>query len=177
MEKWARLAEKRGFIVAGLDALDPKTWRAPADGPAVLQTLVNSLTEEFPIDRQRVYLFGHSGGAVFTLVMSLMESEYFAAAAIHAGALGPTQYDIVELASRNIPIKILVGDGDRFFPVASVESTATVLREHGIPVEVEIIRGHDHWYYDRAGTFNKSVWEFLSNTELTEGPFYTQQFP
>ena len=34
-----------------------------------------------------MYLFGHSAGAGQALYLSLLESEYFAATAVHAGAL------------------------------------------------------------------------------------------
>ena len=49
-----------------------------------------TLKSKYPINPRRVYLFGHSAGASFALHMSLMESQYFAAAAIHAGALRAT---------------------------------------------------------------------------------------
>ncbi len=48
---------------------------------------LKSLKTKYPINPRRVYLFGHSAGAIFALHMSLMESQYFAAAAVHAGAL------------------------------------------------------------------------------------------
>jgi dienelactone hydrolase len=149
-------------------------WRTPNDGPGVLRALVKSIAEEFPILEGRVYLFGHSGGAVFALMMSLMESEYFAAAAVHAGSFrSPAEHVVIPMATRGIPIKIIIGDRDKHFPVASVESTAAALREQGVPVEVEVVKGHDHWYYSKAKKFNESAWTFLAAHELSVAPKYT----
>jgi hypothetical protein len=35
-----------------------------------------------------------------------------------------------------------------------------------IPVEVNVIKGHDHWYYDRSPAINKESWEFLKQHSL-----------
>src|SRR5215208_4962283 len=83
---WDRLAKKEGFVVVGPDAVNPEGWRSPVDGPDFLHELVDSLSARLPIDPRRIYLFGHSAGAVFALNLSLMESEFFAATAVHAGS-------------------------------------------------------------------------------------------
>ena len=85
--KWKDLAESEGIIIAGPDSTDSAKWTAPTDGPEFLYDLVEALTQKYPINPRRVYLFGHSAGASFGLQMSLFESEYFAATAVHAGAL------------------------------------------------------------------------------------------
>src|SRR6266550_5806760 len=104
VEKWKDLAKKEGFIIAGPDSLDTRVWGMPQDGPDFLRDLVEELKTKYPINPRRVYLFGHSGGAVFALEMSLYESEYFAAAAIHAGALDSRSLELTNLAKRKTPI-------------------------------------------------------------------------
>src|SRR5204863_3917691 len=89
VEKWKDLANKEGIIIAGPDAINSQGWNIPADGPEFLHDLTSELKAKYPIDPRRMYLFGHSAGAAFALYMSLYESEYFAATAIHAGALPP----------------------------------------------------------------------------------------
>jgi poly(3-hydroxybutyrate) depolymerase len=78
VEKWKDLAKKEGFIIAGPDSLDTRVWGMPQDGPDYLRDLVEELKTKYPINPRRIYLFGHSGGAIFALEMSLMESKYFA---------------------------------------------------------------------------------------------------
>src|ERR1044072_2260429 len=87
VEKWKDYAKKENIIIAGPDATNLRGWGSPQDGPDFLRDLVEELKSKYPINPRRGYLFGHSAGATFALYMSLMESQYFAATAIHAGAL------------------------------------------------------------------------------------------
>lgn len=172
VEKWKDYAKKEGIILAGPDATDLRGWGSPQDGPDFLRDLVEELKSKHPINPRRVYLFGHSAGATFALHMSLMESEYFAAAAIHAGALRPDDYQLIELAKRKIPISIQIGDSDQLVPVKVVKDTSDALKKAGIPVDYIEIANHDHWYYDKASTFNRSAWEFMKKYELDAEPKY-----
>jgi len=177
VEKWKDLARKEGFIIAGPDSSDPRGWNAPKDGPAFLRYLVEELKAKYPINPRRVYLFGHSAGASFALEMSLMESQYFAATAIHAGALLAEDGDLLDSAKRKIPIFIQVGDSDQFFPLKVVRATRDLLNARGFSAELTEIAGHDHWYYDMAPKINLKAWEFLKKYELESDPVYrTFQF-
>jgi len=170
VEKWKDLAKKEGIIIAGPDATNIQGWGSPQDGPDFLRDLVESLKEKYPINSKRVYLFGHSAGAIFSLEMSLMESQYFAATAIHAGALSNDTMQLVDMAKRKIPISIQVGDSDNYFPLTIVRATRDALTKGGFTVELKEIAGHDHWYYDQAAKFNQTAWDFLKKVELDAEP-------
>ena len=172
VEKWKDLAKKEGFIIAGPDSLDTRSWNMPQDGPDFLRELVEELKTKYPINPRRVYLFGHSGGAIFALMTSLMESEYFAACAIHAGALPPSAYDLADSAKRKIPMFIQVGDSDRSFPVKVVRETRDLLNSKGFAVELTELPNHDHWYYDLAPKINRTAWDFLKSHQLEADPVY-----
>lgn len=173
IEKWKDYAKKEGIILAGPDASNSQGWSAPQDGPDFLRDLVEELKAKYPINPRRVYLFGHSAGACFAIHMSLMESQYFAAAAIHAGALrSKNEFELIELPKRKIPISIQVGDSDAFFPLKEVRATRDALQEAGFPVDLIEIKNHDHFYYGSAAKFNQTAWEFLKKHELPEDPQY-----
>ena len=172
VEKWKDLAKKEGIIIAGPDASNLAGWNAPRDGPDFLHDLIEELKSKYPINPRRVYLFGHSAGAVFALHMSLMESQYFAATAIHAGALRDEDMSEIDLAKRKIPISIQVGDSDESFPLKTVRATRDALKTAGIPVDLIEIPNHDHWYYDKAAKFNQTAWDFLKQYELDAEPRY-----
>ena len=174
MDKWKDLANKEGFIAVAPDAITPEGWRAPIDGPDFLHELLSVVKAQYPVDTHRMYLFGHSGGASFALYMALYESEYFAATAIHAGALRQEDEKIVRIATRKIPIHIAVGDRDQFFPLAAVRATRDVLVANGFQVGLTEMKGHDHWYYDLAPKINAEAWEFLKQQKLNEEPRYIQ---
>jgi poly(3-hydroxybutyrate) depolymerase len=172
VEKWKEFAKKEGIIIVGPDATNLQGWASPQDGPDFLRDLVEELKTKYPINPRRVYLFGHSAGACFALHMSLMESEYFAATAIHAGALTSDEMQLIDLAKRKIPISIQVGDSDQFFPLKAVRATRDALKTAGLTVDLIEIAGHDHWYYDSASKFNQTAWEFLKKYELENDPRY-----
>jgi poly(3-hydroxybutyrate) depolymerase len=172
VEKWKDYAKKESIILAGPDASNLRGWASPQDGPDFLRDLVEELKTKYPVNPRRVYLFGHSAGAIFAIQMSLMESQYFAATAVHAGALAKEDYELINLAKRKIPISIQVGDSDESFPLKVVRETRDALKQAEFPVDLIEIENHDHWYYDKASKFNQTAWEFLKKYELDRDPFY-----
>ncbi|HEY0379301.1 MAG TPA: alpha/beta fold hydrolase [Pyrinomonadaceae bacterium] len=174
VEKWKDLAAREGIILVGPDSNNSRGWSTPVDGPDFLRDLVESLKARYPVNARRVYLFGHSAGAAHALYMSLFESQYFAAAAIHAGLLPEQGYRLIELPKRKIPFAIWVGTVDPLVSLAAVRATRDKLLVGGFSVELTEIPNHDHVYYDRASQINKEVWAFLTKYELEEDPQYVQ---
>lgn len=172
VEKWKDYAKKENIIIVGPDASNLRGWASPQDGPEYLHQLVEELKTKYPINPRRVYLFGHSAGASFSLHMGLMESQYFAAVAIHAGALRRDDMQLIELAKRKIPISMQIGDSDQLVPLQIVRATRDALKEAGFTVDLIEIANHDHWYYDKASKFNQTAWEFLKKYELDADPKY-----
>ena len=175
VEPWKKLAEKEGIVLVGPDAQDPQLWQVPTDGPEPLCALVDDLRKSLPVvNPRRIYLFGHSAGAVFVLYISMLESEYFAAGALHAGAWrSPGEFAAIESADRKIPLAITVGDNDRFFPLDAVKATAGALEKAGMPVAFNVVRNHDHNYYIVSDSVNAWAWTALKSHALDGDPKYT----
>lgn len=172
IEQWKELAKKEGFIVVAPDAINSMAWQMPLDGPDFLFNLIESLKKKYSINERRIYLFGHSAGANFGLLMGLLESEYFAATAVHAGAIQKDSHQFIERAKRKIPIAIFVGDRDTFFPVALIIETKDALKAKGNTPEVTILKNHDHNYYSLAPKLNPMIWDFIKSKELADAPRY-----
>ena len=170
VEQWEGLAKKEGLILAGPDSTNSLMWRTLEDGPDFIHDLVEMLRQTQRIDPHRIYLFGHSAGAIHSLGLSLLESEYFAAAAIHAGALPEAEYAWADAATRKIPLAMWVGTDDPLFPLRAVRATRDFLTKQGFGVELTEIKGHTHNYYVRADEINKSVWQFLQKQRLDGDP-------
>jgi poly(3-hydroxybutyrate) depolymerase len=174
VSKWKDLADKENLLLAAPDSIDSAKWQLGTDGPDLLFDIVEAVKAKYPVDSRRVYLFGHSGGAMFALMMALVESQYFAATAIHAGMLHPGDSRLFDYAKRKIPVALFVGDRDPLFPLEEVKATAAAFGGRGFPVQFSPIPNHDHWYYDLAPKINAGVWEFLKKHSLEEDPHYQQ---
>ncbi|MCX6538992.1 MAG: dienelactone hydrolase family protein [Acidobacteria bacterium] len=172
LDKWQSLAEKEGIVVAGPESKDRQFWAPDTDGPAFLHDVIEAIKQKHAVDPKRVYLFGHSAGAIQALSMAVLESEYLAAVAAHAGVLQKELEPYLRLAERKIPIGIWVGTSDPLFPVKVVRATRDIIAESGFAVELIEIKNHTHAYYDRADEINKGVWAFLRQHALTADPVY-----
>jgi len=173
LPQWTDVARRVGVILAAPKSIADYGWRIHDDAPALLRDIVDDIATRRPIDRRRLYLFGHSGGAVHALTLGLLESQYFAAVAVHAGAFRERgSFKVIPLARRKIPVWITIGDRDQFFMMKDVTATETALRNGGIPVVLSIIKGHDHSYADVAPSVNRTAWAFFEPIELSQPPVF-----
>jgi poly(3-hydroxybutyrate) depolymerase len=168
IDPWKGLAEREGIILVAPDSLNSQEWSFPVDGPNFLHEVVEAVKAKYPVDGKRVYVFGHSAGAIFSLYMGIVESKYFAAVAVHAGALRDDMGQYMEHAERKTPIAIWVGNKDPFFSLEAVHSTRDALAAHGFEPKIIEMPGHDHNYYGVSGEVNKAVWEFLRARQLED---------
>jgi poly(3-hydroxybutyrate) depolymerase len=174
IEHWQKLADTEGIVLAGPDATDTKMWQMPPDGPDFIKDVVDDVKTKAAIDPRRIYLFGHSAGAGFAMQLGLLESKYFAAIAIHAGALDPNDFRLTDYAERKIPLFIAVGDRDAFFPLSVVRATRDALVAAGIPVELWEIPRHTHDYYSESRSINDRAWKFLTKLALDKDPAWKE---
>ena len=179
VEHWKEVADREGLILAGPDSMkadspDGVTWMLGRDGPDFIRDVVEDVNAKYAVNKRRVYLFGHSAGGGFAIYLSVTESEYFAAAFVHAGAIPPEGRKAFDMVRRKIPVGIVVGTEDPFFPVEDVRSTRDALKAKGIEGPLTEIKGHTHDYYGRSKEVNKLAWEFLKDKELEGEPKFTQ---
>jgi poly(3-hydroxybutyrate) depolymerase len=167
------VASKERVIVVGPDATDRRGWQVPADGPAFLYFLIEAVKAKHTIDGRRVYLFGHSAGAGFALVMGLMESEYFAGVAVHSAALQHESREQLLSAPRKLPIAMFHGTSDNTIPIATGREGRDILVRSGFPVEFHDLPGYEHnTIYSRGDTVVRPAWAFLKAKVLDEDPRY-----
>jgi TonB family protein len=163
IEQWQDLAEQEGLVLAAPNSLNSSAWNMPADGPEFLHAVVEAVQGKYPIDGKRIYLFGPSAGAQFAFNMGVMESQYFAAAGVHASATVKGLY-FTDQAKRKLPLAIWVGTEDPDFPLATVRNTQNALKERGFDAQVFEMQDRD--YYAVAKDLNPKIWSFLSASSL-----------
>jgi poly(3-hydroxybutyrate) depolymerase len=171
IDPWLPLAKSEGIVLVAPDASNPQAWRIPQEGPDFFHDLLELVRISHDVvDDRRMYIFGHSAGAIHGLDLGLMESEYFAAVAVHAGALSPEMAPILDQAPRKIPMAIWVGTNDSFFPLKVVRDTRDVLDARGFNTQLIEIKNHTHDYYSSASSINKEAWAFLQQHKLAADP-------
>jgi poly(3-hydroxybutyrate) depolymerase len=164
---WTSLAEQEGIVLVAPDSREREAWYLRADSPEFIRAVIAQVAQKQRIDRGRIYLFGSSGGAVYALTLSMVESQLFAATAVHAGAWRTAhEYGAVPYAQRKIPIAIFIGNKDEYFPLFTVRKTQDALEKAGHPVSVTVIRGHRHPYGEVAEKVNRSAWDFMKANRL-----------
>lgn len=165
IEQWQTLAEQEGLVLAAPNSLNSIEWDTFVDGPEFLHAIVEAMQEKYPIDSKRIYLFGYSAGGVFALYMGVMESQYFAAAGAHAGAMREDFHPGMDVIGRKLPLAIWVGTEDPY-SLTMVRNTQSELKKHGFDAQVFEMKGHDDDYYAVARDLNPKIWSFLSASSL-----------
>ena len=172
LQNWKKLAEKEGIILVGPDSTDPQTWNSSSDSPDYLRDVITAVMADNLVDPQRLYIFGHSAGAMYGIMVGLLESQYFAAIASHAGALHPEEYVLIARAGRKLPIGLWSGVWDETVPLTAVNKTAEELQHAGFSVHMVQMPGHTHDYYAKADEVNWAVWQFLKD-KRNDSPEFT----
>jgi predicted esterase len=128
--------------------------------------------KEASIDDRRVYLFGHSSGGHQALTIGPLESEYFAAIAVHAGGINPSERVFLQAARRKIPVAMWHGQADTVVPIQFARDTRDLFKSLDFPVVLNEITSHTHDYFSRASRINNEVWDFLRAHALTTDPVF-----
>ena len=161
---WEAFAASNGIVLVAPEIPRKSTFEPIA--PGVFRCIVEDAKTRTKIDPRRVYVFGHSMGGYLTFDTAMFESEYFAAAAVHAGAIAPDYASIVGFARRKMPILIVSGDKDPMITIESVRWTRDLLVGKGFSVQLIELKDHDHRYESWADRVNPEVWKFLSQQTL-----------
>src|SRR5438128_1250956 len=76
IDPWLPLAKSEGIVLVAPDASNPQAWRIPQEGPDFFHDLLEVVRLSHDVvDDRRMYIFGHSAGAIHGLDLGLMESE------------------------------------------------------------------------------------------------------
>jgi poly(3-hydroxybutyrate) depolymerase len=171
VDPWLPLAKSEGIVLVAPDASDPQAWRFPQEGPDFFHDLIEAVAAAHKeVDRRRVYVFGHSAGAIQGLDLGVLEPGYFAAVAVHAGVVSPEVVQQLDRPARKIPLAIWIGTKDPFFPLDAVRRSRDVLTQHGFTVQFTEIPNHTHDYYTTSAQTNREVWAFLQPQKLATDP-------
>jgi poly(3-hydroxybutyrate) depolymerase len=161
---WKDLADAEGVLLVAPTL--PFSAQTEPVVPTLLRGILAEVEKKWPIDARRIYLFGHSAGGKLAWNAAMMDSDRFAAAAVHAAVIFPNYDWILGSAKRKIPVALYIGDRDEFFPLAGARRTRDLLQAAGFPLHYVEIPGHDHDFHAVAAQVERDAWAFLSQHSL-----------
>jgi polyhydroxybutyrate depolymerase len=118
IQAWKSLAQKKQIVLIAPQL--PRDRTLEPHIPKILPCLVEDVRKQGSLDPRRIYLFGYSMGGYLGYDGALLDSDYFAAAAIHAMGIDDEYADIAKQATRKIPIFISIGDRDQLVSLDQV---------------------------------------------------------
>ncbi len=155
-------AEERGYIVVAPMGYNSRGWygsrgtgRASERGDAAqdpdnlgelsemdVMNVLELTLEAYNIDRDRVYLAGHSMGGGGTYHIGIKYPDIWAG----LGPVAPAIYGSPDalMAIRHIPVIVIQGDEDRLVPVATTRTWVAKMEELGMTYQYVEIPGGDH---------------------------------
>ena len=145
---WVREARTSGFIVVAPTSTG-RTWALndPDVDLALLESILDQVSDEWSIDPTRMLLTGISDGGTFTYVDGLLETSRFTHLAPIAAAFHPMLVAVSDPArTAGLPIYVVHGALDWMFPVALARTADIVLTQAGARVTYREIRDLSHTY-------------------------------
>lgn len=163
IDKWRDLADQHNILLIAPDSTIKARWSMKSDSADFMEAVLSHAKAAYNVSEATIYGFGHSAGAIMMTLLSIRHSEIFNAIAVHAGYL-PLQTAMLskKVKKRKTPLAHLIGSNDHIFNIEDAKRSAKILTDHGQNVDVIIIKGHNHWYYDIAPFVNSKAWAFLS---------------
>ena len=149
------LAERHGYIVAaplgyrvdgsygwglGNPPADPTTRRVQERSEADVMEVLRLVRQQYKIDENRIYLAGHSMGAIGTWRIAPKYPDLFAAIATFAGSGQPATLERI----KHVPEFVVHGDNDPTVNVQGSRAMVAKARELGIEVTYIEVPGGTH---------------------------------
>jgi poly(3-hydroxybutyrate) depolymerase len=174
-----QLAEQHGYIVAaplgyrvdgsygwglGNPPADPATRRVQERSEQDVMQVLELVKQQYRIDANRIYLMGHSMGAIGTWKIAPKYPDVWAALGPISGSGQPATLERV----RHIPQIVVHGDADPTVNVQGSRSMVAKAKELGI--EVKYIEVPDGGHSDVAAPNLPAIFEFFNAHRKTTRP-------
>jgi len=149
-------------IIFGIDAPENGDW---LDDFSVILTkqLIEMAISHWPVDENKVVLTGYSMGGTGTWNILTKYRHLFSAAI----PIASTPQPWVEEPAANIPLYVIHGENDTFFPLADIQTAVNDLIARGADVEFVIIPAIQHeeifkttsYLYETVDWLKTHVWQ------------------
>jgi predicted esterase len=154
-QKMPPLAERHGYIVAGVlgyrvdgsygwglgnPPADPSTRRVQENSERDVMQVLQLVRQQYKIDENRIYVMGHSMGAIGTWKIAPKFPDLWAAIGMFAGSGAPATLERI----RHVPEYVVHGDADATVNVQGSRTMVAKAKELGIEVTYIEVPGGTH---------------------------------
>jgi predicted esterase len=154
-QKMPALAEQHGYIVAavlgyrvdgsygwglGNPPADPATRRVQENSERDVMQVLQLVRQQYKIDENRIYLTGHSMGAIGTWKIAPKFPDLWAAIGMFAGSGAPATLERI----KHVPEFVVHGDADATVNVQGSRTMVAKAKELGIEVKYIEVPGGTH---------------------------------
>ncbi len=159
IDMWDDTADAHGLLLVSLKS-DGARWDPNNDDSGLIARALDLAAEDYPIDRERVFMFGHSSGSIYAQLLANRYDGPWVAVAGHAGFV-PEGWLIPQ---DNAPaIRHYLGSFDRLFPLADARQSGQALADMGHFTELVVIQGHTHWFYEGGPQIAEDAWLWFAD--------------
>ncbi len=149
-----QLAEERGYLVAGplgyrtdgfygsgvAGSSDPTTRRIRELSEQDVMEVLRRMRRDYRVDEARIYLMGHSMGAIGTWHLAAKYADIWAAVAPFSGTGQPASVERM----KGIPQFVVHGDADPTVSVGGSRTMVAEMKKLGVDVTYIEVTGGDH---------------------------------
>lgn len=164
LDMWRRVADAHNLVLIAPDSSSRRGWSSFADSPGFLTAALDDASEHYAIDRDQVFLFGHSAGAVYAMMLAEENELGVRAIGLHAGYGQVSQQ---ASAQPSVPMAIFLGEHDQLFSVDGARQAGQLLSSNGHDVTLSLLPNHGHWYYADGPDINREAWFFFARHAST----------
>lgn len=157
LDMWQSVAREHGVVLIAPNSVGNR-WPYGQPNAGFLAELLAEIAATTPIDRNRVFLFGHSSGAVYAQTMVNRKIGPWRAAATHGGFA--TSEHLVAAANAK-PFRMYIGSLERSFPVTVARQMGQILADAGHRTELVVIPFQTHWFYDSGPKIAEDAWQWF----------------
>jgi poly(3-hydroxybutyrate) depolymerase len=166
IELWTPIAEREQFIL--LAPTSGNGWWGSQNDFENVAAQINAAVAQLPVDKTRVYFFGHSLGAVRALDWGYTHRHAIAAIALHSPTMVGGIFQLkAEQGTRRLPMGVWVGEENCDSNWHCGSCLEFSYKKHpNFSVDLRVLPKHYHNdIYTRPGLTDE-IWSFLKQQSL-----------
>ncbi len=149
---WKKSADKRGYIIVAPTMPYDTDWDKVSVDNLFLDIVKEVKKKYKNIDKKKIIFTGNSAGAGDTYNVGLCNPSVFKAAVPCSGRYGFLKHFLRRKPTKKIPVYILHGDKDPYFPLAEAYQVQELLDKKHYKVKLFVNKGLGHVYPEMSDT-------------------------